>query len=123
MSDDDRIDTLIKELKDLRIQETALIHQIEEANRQRGIGQVNRGTCDGKDIERDTRTTYQVGDRVYITSRIRRPVFAPATWTGYKERRATVTRIVGEKVYVKTDNDIKTWRAAKNLRLLSPVVS
>ena len=123
MSDNDRIDTLITELKGLRIQETALIQQIEEANRQRAIGQVNRGTRDDKDTTGDARPTYQVGDRVYITSRIRRPVFASGAWTGYKERRATVTKIVGEKVYVKTDNDTKTWRAAKNLRLLSPVVS
>ena len=120
MSEDDRIDTLIKELKDLRVQETSLLHQIEEVNRQRGIRRVSRDARNSENTERETRQTYQVGDRVYITSRIRKPVFTSGTWTGYNERRATVTRVVGEKVYIKTDNEVETWRAAKNLRLLSP---
>jgi hypothetical protein len=120
MSEDDRIDTLIKELKDLRVQETSLLHQIEEANRQRRIRRVDRDARNSKSTESETTQTYQVGDRVYITSRIRRPVFTSGTWTGYNERRATVTRVVGEKVYIKTDNEVETWRAAKNLRLLSP---
>jgi hypothetical protein len=103
--DDGRIATLIEELKDLRVQETNLLRQIEEANRQR---------------ESNTRPTYQVGDRVYITSRIRRPAFAPRAWTEYNERRATVTKVVGGKVFIETDNGTKTWRTDKNLRVLSP---
>ena len=107
MSDNDRIDILIKELEDLRVQESDLIRQIEEENRQRVNGQ-------------DDIVSYQTGDRVYITSRIRRPVFAPGSWTHYSERRATVTKVIGKKIFIKTDNGTETWRADKNLRLLPP---
>lgn len=117
MRNDDEIDALIKELKDLRVQETNLLQRIEEANRQR---QDRSNTRDNEDTERDTKRTYQVRDRVYITNQIRKPAFAPRSWTGYNERRATVTKVSGERVSVKTDNGTHTWRAAKNLRLLSP---
>ena len=113
MSESDRIATLIEELKDLRVQETSLLQQIEDANRRRGNGQEVNGTSSDRSTQ-----AYQTGDRVYITSRIRRPVFATRTWTGHKERRATVTRVVGEKVFVQTDNGTETWRAAKNLQAL-----
>lgn len=109
MSDDDKIATLIKKLKDLRVQETGLLRQIEEAYRQR----------ENERNDGDTRTsTYRTGDRVYITNRIRRPVSSPDSWTDQDERRATVTRVVNDKVFIKTDNGTETWRANKNLRLL-----
>jgi hypothetical protein len=120
MSDDDRIATLIKALKDLQVQEANLLRQIEEAYRQRRIERVDDNTRDNDHTERDTRRTYQVGDRVYVASRVRRPVFAPGSWTSYNERQATVTKVVGEKVYIKTDNETETWRATKNLRPLFP---
>jgi len=111
MSEDDRIAKLIEELKDLRLQETSLIRQIEEANRRRQGARVDHSS-------RVNERNYRAGDRVYITSRIRRPVFAPTTWTGYNERRATVTKVDGERVFFTTDNGTKTWRASKNIRLL-----
>jgi hypothetical protein len=103
MSDDGKIATLIKELKNLRVRETYLLQQIEEANRQR---------------ENETKEPYQAGDRVYIVSQIRRPAFTHDAWTTYNERRATVTRVIGEKVFVRTDNGTETWRTAKNVRPL-----
>ena len=106
MSDSDRIAILIKELEDLRVQESDLIRRIEEENSQRVNGQ-------------DDTVSHQVGDRVYVTSRTRRPVFAPVSWTHYSERRATVTKVIGKKIFIKTDNGTETWRADKNLRLLS----
>lgn len=110
---DDRIDALIQELKDLRLRETSLLQRIEEANRQRDDSATRDDDARGP-------AEYQPGDRVYVLSRIRKPVFAPSNWNGYSERRATVTRVDGEKVFFKTDNGTQTWRAAKNLRLLSP---
>lgn len=109
MSDDDKIATLIKKLKDLRVRETNLLRQIEEAHRQREYGRNNNGTHD---------RTYRKSDRVYITSRVRKPASAPDTWTAYNERRATVTRVVDERVFIRTDNGTETWRADKNIRLL-----
>ena len=108
MGDDESIDTLIEELKRLQVRETDLLGQLESAYRRR----------DGASTPRRRTGRHQVGDRVHVTNRIRRPVFAPASWTGFKERHATVTSVDGERVFFKTDNGTNTWRAAKNLRLL-----
>ena len=119
--DGDDISTLIEELKSLRVRETALLLRIEEANRRRqGDQRDNDGHQDIGSTQQDTGATYHVRDRVYVLNQIRKPIFAPTTWTGYNERRATVTRVAGEKVFIETDNGTKTWRAAKNLRLLRP---
>ena len=122
MRNDDDVSTLIEELKSLRVQETALLRRIEEANRRREQEDQrdNGSSRDNRSARQDTGTTYHVRDRVYVVNQIRRPVFAPSTWTGYNERRATVTRVAGEKIFIKTDNGTETWRAAKNLRLLHP---
>ena len=122
MRNDDDISTLIEELKSLRVRETALLHRIKEANRRRGQEDQrdNGSNRDSRSAQQDTGTTYHVRDRVYVVNQIRRPVFAPMTWTGYNERRATVTRVAGEKIFIKTDNGTETWRAANSLRLLHP---
>jgi hypothetical protein len=121
MRNDDDISTLIEELKSLRVRETALLHQIEEANRQRQEDQQdNDGKRGSRSAQQDTGMTYHVQDRVYVVNQIRRPVFAPTTWTGYNKRRAMVMRVTGEKIFIKTNNGTETWQAAKNLRLLHP---
>lgn len=117
MRNDDQIDTLINELKRLQVRETSLLRQLEDAHRQRDAAQADDGARDNGNATRQQAGRYQVGDRVYVTNRIRKPVFAPASWTGFKERHATVTSVDGEKVFFETDNGTRTWRVAKNLRL------
>ena len=104
MSEDDKIATLIKKLKELRVQETKVLRQLEQAYEQKGNRQ----------------QAYCVGDRVYITSRVKKPTSSSDSWNSYDERRATVTKVVDEKVYIKTDNGTETWRDKKNLQLLLP---
>jgi hypothetical protein len=116
MSVDDSIDTLIKELKELRVQETNLINRIEQANRRRQGG----GTSSSDEhANRGRLTALREGDRVYIKNNIRRPVFPQNNWTVYDERRATVTRVNEDKIFIKTDNGNNTWRARKNLSVLT----
>ena len=110
MRTDGRIDTLIEELQQLQVRETDLLQQLEAAYRQPDEAPATPGS-------RRRPARCHVGDRVHITNHIRRPVFAPASWTGFKERHATVTSVDGEKVFFETDNGTRTWRAAKNLRL------
>ena len=116
MGDDDPIGTLIKELKELRLRETELINRIEQANRQRQGG---RTSSSDKHVNHGRLTALRKGDRVYIKNNIRRPVFPPSNWTVYDERRATVTRVDEDKIFIKTDNGNSTWRARKNLSVLT----
>jgi hypothetical protein len=50
---------------------------------------------------------YQVGDKVIITNATR----------GNHDKRATVTRTTGSRVYLRTNDNQVTWRHYKNLRL------
>jgi hypothetical protein len=52
---------------------------------------------------------YRIGDRVTITNATK----------GNHDRRATVTRVTNGRVCVRTNDNQKTWRAPKNLRLES----
>ena len=106
MRNDDDVTTLIEELRTLRLRENELVDRIERAATGRRQEVPRRGE------------PYQTGDRVYITNRIRRPVFANRDWTTIRERRATVTRRDGDRVYITTENGTETWRASKNLRPL-----
>ena len=61
-----------------------------------------------------------VGDRIEITNRIRRPTHWIRPWSVDNERRATVTRIdPSGKVFFTTDNGVKTWRYARNVKRLA----
>jgi len=120
MRNEDRISQLIEELKDLRVRETAILEEIELRNSLREASQRDSTPRDSADTPRNSSQAYKPGDRVYITNRVNRPVFAPPSWTGFKERRATVTKVVGERVHFKTDNGTATWRAARNIRLVAP---
>jgi len=108
------IEDLIKELKDLKVRETAVLNQLEAANNRRkgntrDQGQGNAGA------HNEQEGNFRSGQRVYITNRVRRPINWSTTWEAQKERFATVTRQVNNKVFVHTDNGVDTWRAPKNL--------
>ena len=62
---------------------------------------------------------YKVGDTVTIINQVRKT----RTWTGVwnpaaiiAERRATVTHIVEDQVWIVTENGTETWRARHNLQ-------
>ena len=59
----------------------------------------------------------QLGQRVYITNRIRHVPIGRRSST--RDRAGVVTRVVGERIYVITYNHHKTWRIARNLRPLT----
>ena len=107
MGDDDEepLTVLIEQIRQLRIQQDRILDRIEATAQQQRRTQQEA-------------TDYQVGNRVYVVNRIRRPVFAKASWTATAERRATVTKVVGSKVHFKTDNGTVTWRSRENIRLL-----
>ena len=102
------VDKLIQELKKIRIQETKIVSQLEEAR--------SRETC--RALQAPTITTnpnpFEKGDRVKIINKVRLPKGRTAT---NDDRLAVVTVVEGDKVYFTTNNGTKTWRLHKNLRL------
>jgi hypothetical protein len=60
----------------------------------------------------------QVGDRVKIRNKVRKPTTWPKdkAWTEPLERQATVTRITNDRVYITTKNGTHTWRHLNNLK-------
>jgi hypothetical protein len=98
--DEPSINQLIEQLKRIRIQEARLIDQIERAARRTERG---RGTTHVED-DYELPTLFRVGDRITITNWVK-----PGLPTG------VVTRLVGERVYVTTDDGTYTWRLQKNL--------
>jgi hypothetical protein len=120
---EERIGLLIQELRSLQLRETEIIEEIELENRLR-----TRENPTTETINPTAETIIRTGDRVYITNRVAKPAnwSEQRSWSATRERRATVTRVVPPnrylrsdgKIYISTDNGVKTWRAAKNLRLL-----
>ena len=107
--EDETIDTLIAELKRLKVREANIITQLEAATNRRR----NRD-----DSGRVTATGLSKGDRVRITNRVRKPATwnNEVNWEEDKERRATVTGVTPDQVHIITDNGVKTWRAPNNLK-------
>jgi hypothetical protein len=103
MSED--LDALIKELKELRLKEAAVIERIEAVTRRGSERLVEKGA-------------YEAGDRIYINNNIRRPLRASPNWSAASERRATVTDVKGDRVHFVTDNGTKTWREQKSVRAI-----
>ncbi len=103
------IETLIAELKRLKVREAEIISELEET-----VGQQRASHSEGA----NTTGRLSIGDRVRITNRVRRPAnwTNEATWEEEKERRATVTKVTPDQVHIVTDNGVKTWRAPNNLK-------
>lgn len=98
MSDD--LNSLLSQLRLLRIQEDDLLLRIEFLS-----------------VSTPTPPTFRVGDRVRITNKVSKP-------TGWQiwdkdtirlSKIAVVTSVRGERVYVRTDSGFDTWRAPSNL--------
>ena len=105
-STDGDLNSLLAELRQLRIREDLVLQRIESLS--------DQATADAP-------PRFQIGDRVRITNTVRRL----ATWTGVWNlsavatyRRATVVSVVGDRVSLRTDNGIATWRLASHLQLL-----
>ena len=104
-SKEERIKELIDQLKELRLRESRVMARLEAE-----ITTAERTVT--------TPRAFEVGDRVYIKNKIRRPVSARPDWNIYKERRATVNKVKPGEIHFTTDNGTNTWRGPFNIRLL-----
>ena len=91
LSDDESIGELISRLKQVRLEEARIIDLIERRTRREAVTH-----------------TFRVGERVRITNGVRQGQTATAT----------VTRVGGERVSLRTDDGTNTWRHSKNLARL-----
>ena len=101
------VDELIQNLLDLRLVETSILRQLEEARRR----ETGRAFLPHPDLN-----LIVVGDRVKITNRVLNPKGCEVT---KRDRLATVTRLDEGKVFFTTDNGTNTWRLPRNLQHLS----
>ena len=98
------VNELIEKLKQIHIQETNILEQIEIA--------IEAERLQGSDTQE---SHFAVKDRVIITNHVRAP---KGEFITPSNRHRKVTRVVREtnQVYFTTNNGTKTWRLAKNLK-------
>lgn len=108
MRNTNNVAALIEQLKRLKVREARILEQLEAEN----------------DLQRVDHfvqpPTFEIGDRVRITNRVRRPANwdERIPWNERHARNATVTGIADGKIYFTTDNGTQTWRLPQNLREL-----
>jgi hypothetical protein len=104
--EDDRIDELIKQVRELTLQVQRLERVIDHTTNPVPL-------IAGIDF-----FVFAQGDRVRILNSVKKPVRwdNAKEWNKDKARYATVTRIQDGRIYIITDNGVPTWRSANNLR-------
>ena len=104
---DDSVDSLIRQLERVRLQE-ALVLQRLIAARQREHSEFNQ----------PEREAFRIGGRVninYPKPRIGRSISKNNT-------RAIISKVTASRVYYKTLNGTSTWRSKNNLTIVHPEV-
>jgi hypothetical protein len=132
------VDQLIEQLKSLKIQEDAILEKLSRARKHEKEAESRIGTKKHeKEIENrigttqkhekeaeyrtgtPRNTTFDCGDRVRITNEVRVPFTRSVN---ARDKTATVrytkSRNEQVKVFITTDNGLKTWRLERNLRKL-----
>ena len=108
---EDRIDSLLRQLQALIVEESSLISEIQTENRRRHAQQNPAPTA-----------PVTVGSRVRITNNVNRPTNWTGVWNAHIARQSTFARVVsirGGRIYVRTETGFLTWRIAANLRAIA----
>jgi exosome complex RNA-binding protein Rrp42 (RNase PH superfamily) len=117
---DDEIQHLIDRLNTLQVETAAVITALADTRRREQQRKQDE-TTQRRNIQpsvpapiKTPERCFSIGDKVIIVS--------PQKFK--HDRRATVTRIVFDRVYIRTNDNFHTWRKSKNLRLaLDPSVT
>jgi hypothetical protein len=106
------VDTLLEQLKALRIEESKVLEKIHQARAQEK--RTHQGPNDSESL------AYEYGDRVRIQNAISKP-FTRRANAGDRDSTVqyTLTNNDLTKVFIRTDNGFNTWRLEKNLRRIS----
>ena len=106
---EDELDRLLRELRLLHLRTERVLAEIEQIRHPTESEQPNRVSS-----QADRQAAFVPGDHVYIRNQIRH---IPAGRRGSPaDRAATVERVTGNRVEIRTANGYATWRAARNLR-------
>jgi hypothetical protein len=105
---DDSVDSLIRQLERLRLQE-ALVLQRLIAARQRETAEINQ----------PEREAFRIGGRVTINN----PKPRIGRFLNDNDTRAIITKLTTTRVYYRTLNGITTWRSRNNLTIVNPEVN
>ena len=120
--EDDSIEDLLEDLRQLRIRETAIIARIQSAAERRGRPTAFAAPNLSSEQERQPSVGgvhFTIGTRVRIKNKVRKPATAGGDWTEERERLATVTETRVDQVHFVTDNGTRTWRAPNNLQRIN----
>ena len=120
--EDDSIEDLLEDLRQLRIRETAIIARIQSVAERRGRPTVFAAPNRSDEQEHPPSVAnghFAIGSRVRIKNKIRKPATAGGDWTEDRERLATVTETRVDQVHFVTDNGTRTWRAPNNLQRIN----
>lgn len=99
------LESLVQELKELRIRQGEIIAELEEHTRPSNEEPVN----------------FRRGDRVYVINRVRKPASwnNNNVWREAEAKRGTVTYCERDRIYFTSDNGVRTWRLAHNLQRIN----
>jgi len=105
----DNVDDLIRQLRDLEIQQAALVRRLSAARTR------ERAARDAK-TARVPHTNFCIGDRVEITNGMKGLFGRSVT---INDRRGTVTKLTSQHVIIQTFNGATVYRAPANVRRIS----
>jgi hypothetical protein len=127
---EDEVAALINELKRLQIRESQVIALLEEATKERNAERLPKpaaGVAPRKPAAlKNTYTpVFERGDRVIVTSRVKKPNTWPKgdkEWDAAQARRARVKFVYADsnRVEIVDDNGWHTWRLSSNLKHEQP---
>lgn len=125
------LDTLLNQLKNLRIKEDRIraeqnqillqISELRGAQRTRNDQEVVNAKREAQNATPLSHATiFRAGDRVKIINKIKKPCDWKGPWNptvAAKHRLATVTDVstTTDRVCIRTDTGIDTWRVSRNL--------
>ena len=102
---EDDVDRLLRELRNLHFRTEQVLNELDELRRAEQAPEI---------VPSYVATSFVRGDRVYIRNQIRHVPNTRSSNTA--DRAATVQRVIGDRVEIRTANGYATWRAARNLR-------
>jgi len=104
----DSVDDLIRELRDLEIQQAAIVRRLAAARaRERETRETGAASV--------PRADFCIGDRVEITNEVKSFFGRPVN---INDRRGTVTKLTQQRVVIQTYNGAMVYRAPINVRRL-----
>jgi hypothetical protein len=111
----DELDELIKQLRDVRLQQEQLRTQ-EDQILQRIITETSRGQQTSRtEVTDEDERKFSTGDQIVITNKISIPTGRTAN---IDDRRGVVLYTKEPWIYIRTNNGFETKRYAKNLKKL-----